>query len=172
MKTPKEVLSSFILTLKNYSSRSIDTGLGFQRSYNLTEEQLCNLIEYARQRDTEPKEEDVIIPRWQMVAIEDVLRQANNIHHSQKKETCFDRCICKAWKWACDALGKEYSFEPVIEPKEEGKGAEKLDLIQYVTNLLYAVYTMEGSLDFDKWVEERTNELSQYYASLPAKQSK
>ena len=64
-------------------------------------------------QEQEEKEPTVTIPKWQMVHIEDTLRMANNIHHSQRKETCFDRCVCKAWKWACDALGKEYSFDTI-----------------------------------------------------------
>ena len=50
-----EILKEFISSLKNYSSTSIDTGFGFERSYKLTEEQLCNLIEYA----SLPKEQSV-----------------------------------------------------------------------------------------------------------------
>ena len=64
-------------------------------------------------QEQEEKEPVVTIPKWQMVAIEDVLRQASNIHHSQKKETCFDRCVCKAWKWTRDSLDKEYSFDTI-----------------------------------------------------------
>lgn len=54
------------------------------------------------------KPEDLItIPRWKMIKIEDVLRQAFNIHHSSLKETCFDRSVCKAWAFAGDALKSE-----------------------------------------------------------------
>ena len=51
------------------------------------------------------EEEFVKIPKWQFENIEDVLRMANNIHHSHLKETCFDRCIWKSWGWARKALG-------------------------------------------------------------------
>jgi len=49
-------------------------------------------------------EKMIQIPEWQMKEIEDTLRLANNIHHSQKRETCFDRCVCKAWDFAKKAL--------------------------------------------------------------------
>lgn len=47
------------------------------------------------------------------------------------------------------------------------------DLIQYVTNLLYSAREDESACiaDFDLWVEARTNELHEFYASLPAKVS-
>ena len=80
------------------------------------------------------KEETITIPKWKMTAIEDVLRQANNIHHSQKKETCFDRCICKAWKFACDALNKEYSFESQSSPVMSPKPQETAEEIPYKVN--------------------------------------
>lgn len=52
------------------------------------------------------KEIKIDIPLWQLQKIEDVLRQTSNIHHSQNKETCFDHCICKAWRWVRIALNK------------------------------------------------------------------
>ena len=51
-------------------------------------------------------EKMIQIPEWQLKEIEDTLRLANNIHHSQRKETCFDRCVCKAWDFAKGALAK------------------------------------------------------------------
>jgi hypothetical protein len=55
--------------------------------------------------------------------------------------------------------------------KEERKGAEEIDLIQYVTNLLYAARIEMAKPNFDKWVEEQTENLGHYFASLPVKQS-
>lgn len=49
-------------------------------------------------------EKMIQIPEWQMKEIENTLRLANNVHDSYKKETCFDRCVCEAWKYAKDAL--------------------------------------------------------------------
>ena len=49
-------------------------------------------------------EKIIQIPEWKMKQIEDTLRLANNIHHSQSKETCFDRQVCKAWDYAKEAL--------------------------------------------------------------------
>lgn len=44
------------------------------------------------------------IPRWKMKRIEDTLRLAHKIHKSSSKETCFDRCVCKAWDFAKESL--------------------------------------------------------------------
>ena len=49
-------------------------------------------------------EKMIQIPEWQMKEIEDTLRMANNIHNSQKRETCFDRCVCKSWEFSKQAL--------------------------------------------------------------------
>jgi hypothetical protein len=84
---------------------------------NLVHSQLSRIKPEGEQPVSERKEETITIPKWQFEKIEDVLRQTNNIHHSQNKETCFDRSVCKAWQWACEALGKEYGFEPVSEPE-------------------------------------------------------
>jgi len=107
----------------------------------------------------QPREQEnsVNIPKWQMIAIEDVLRQANNIHHSQKKETCFDRCICKAWKWACDALGKEYSFES-IAPKPDTSQVEKF------TNIPTMTTTGESKRDNTSQVEQTAEEILKQFA--------
>lgn len=51
-------------------------------------------------------EKMIQISEWQLKKIEDTLRIANNIHNSQRKETCFDRCVCKAWDFAKGALAK------------------------------------------------------------------
>jgi hypothetical protein len=51
--------------------------------------------------------------------------------------------------------------------KVEEKTADELDLIQYVTNLLYFAHT-DGNMsnaEFDEWVEEQTNNLDQYFHS-------
>ena len=61
-------------------------------------------IQYWLELIPEPEEEEITIPRWQMKHIEDTLRLANNIHHSQNKVTCFDRQICKAWNWVKESL--------------------------------------------------------------------
>lgn len=55
---------------------------------------------------------------------------------------------------------------PVKSVPVKEKTEDELDLMQYVTNLLYAAYIHESdSTKFDKWVEEKTNELSEYYAN-------
>ena len=56
-------------------------------------------------------EKMIQIPEWQLKEIEDTLRLANNIHHSQRKETCFDRCVCKAWDFAKRALANAGTSE-------------------------------------------------------------
>ena len=50
--------------------------------------------------------ENVSIPKYMLEEIEDTLRLAHNIHHSSKKETCFDRCVCRSWEYAKTALEK------------------------------------------------------------------
>lgn len=58
----------------------------------------------------------------------------------------------------------DWYFQPL---PDKSKTAEELDLIQYVTNLLYAAAHKDQSLDskqFDKWVEEKTGELNEYFA--------
>jgi len=50
------------------------------------------------------------------------------------------------------------------------KSAELDDLKQYVTNLLYAASIKTDFPDFNKWVEEKTNELEEYYSQLPNKE--
>jgi hypothetical protein len=51
--------------------------------------------------------DDIVIPKWQMVHIEDTLRITSNTLHSASKETCLDRCVCKAWGFAKKALNIE-----------------------------------------------------------------
>lgn len=51
------------------------------------------------------------------------------------------------------------------EPIPEAKSAEEIDLIQYVTNLLYYAHVEAmdmHSIDFDKWVDENTTNLKEY----------
>lgn len=50
-------------------------------------------------------EEMIQIPKWQLEKIENTLRMASNALHSQHKETCLDRNICKSWDWVKVALG-------------------------------------------------------------------
>lgn len=49
-------------------------------------------------------EKMIEMPEWHLKEIENTLRIANNIHHSHKKETCFDRCVCEAWEYAKQAI--------------------------------------------------------------------
>ena len=73
--------------------------------------------------------ETISIPRWQMEKIEDTLRLASNIHHSSLKETCFDRCVCKAWGWAKESLNIQpdniLNAEETIEKPCAGCGYRK-----------------------------------------------
>lgn len=112
---------------------------------------------------TEQEIESIVtIPKWQMVAIEDVLRQTNNIHHSQKKETCFDRCVCKAWKWTCDALGKEYSFEPVVEQEKPSESAEEILYKKYIPLTFPTGHALSNRKFY---IEEAVIEAMEEYAS-------
>jgi len=55
-----------------------------------------------------------------------------------------------------------------LEPKEVQPSEEVEDLKQHITNLLYYAHVEAmsmHSIDFDKWVEEQTNNLSEFYAS-------
>ena len=59
------------------------------------------------------------------------------------------------------------------EPQEEVKSVDTLDLMQYVTNLLYAAAnegpTM-GNPAFDNWVDEQINNLKAYHAQFQTEQ--
>lgn len=60
------------------------------------------------------------------------------------------------------------------QESEPEKSAEELDLLQYVTNLLYAAAHKDQSLNstqFDKWVEEQIRLLNEYaHSSHPDKE--
>ena len=51
-------------------------------------------------------EEIIQIPKWQLKEIEDTLRMTSMVNKCQKREACFDRCVCKAWDFAKKALEK------------------------------------------------------------------
>ena len=51
--------------------------------------------------------EEVIIYKFQLEAIQDALRLTANIHDSRKGETCFDRQVRQAEKYAENALNGE-----------------------------------------------------------------
>jgi hypothetical protein len=71
-----------------------------------------------------------------------------------------------------------FSFKKVettsLPSSDNVKSAELDDLKQYVTNLLYYAFSFNGPTkvtdEFDKWVEEKTNELEEYYSQLPNKE--
>jgi hypothetical protein len=56
--------------------------------------------------NTGEESKQIGVDAWKLKEIENTLRMASNIHNSSRKETCFDRCVCGAWKYAKEALGK------------------------------------------------------------------
>lgn len=60
-------------------------------------------------------EKMILIPEWHLKEIENTLRIANNIHHSLNQETCFDRCVCKSWDYARQALNNKEDTETNIK---------------------------------------------------------
>lgn len=100
MKELIEKLHSMRYTKKEVQGNTSPNDKQFMYGYT---ECINELLIWAN-KQPEITDEVVIIPKWQMANIEDTLRMANNIHHSGNKETCFDRCVCKAWGFARKAL--------------------------------------------------------------------
>jgi len=49
-------------------------------------------------------EKTVQIPEWQLKEIENTFRIIKNMFHSENKETCLDRDICKQHEWIKSVL--------------------------------------------------------------------
>lgn len=99
-KTNKDLVEQIIETLDEYSY--VDE-LGFKHFsesvYREVATEIAKLVPSYNYQITNQNEKMVSIPLWQLKEIEDTLRLASNMYESQKKETCFDRMVCKTWEW-------------------------------------------------------------------------
>lgn len=52
----------------------------------------------------------IAIPTWQLLDVEDVLRQTSNLHDSPKRETCYNRDVMHAWNIVVNALNGDVNL--------------------------------------------------------------
>ena len=74
-------------------------------------------------------------------------------------------------KWYKKRKKLESELSLLQSQAEQEMTEDEIDLIQYVTNLLYAAHKSNDSLDFDKWVELQTENIREYYSKRSLKHS-
>lgn len=52
----------------------------------------------------------IAIPTWQLLDVEDVLRQTSNLHDSPKRETCYNRDVMVACNMIVNALNGDVNL--------------------------------------------------------------